>query len=147
MLNEVRLMGNLGMDPELKQTQSGQSVLRLRMATSESWNDKQTGQRKETTEWHTVILWGNRAAPLANMLKKGETVLVLGKLTYNEWQDKQTGQKRVTAEIKAQDIKLLGKREKRQQGVQATDSGPQWNQPPPQQQSANNNQYSDDIPF
>jgi len=106
-LNKVILIGNLGADPELKYTQSGQAILRLRLATSESFLNK-AGERQQRTEWHTVILWGTkRAEALNNILSKGRTICVEGRIQYRDWEDKD-GNKRTSTEINAQNVVLVG---------------------------------------
>jgi single-strand DNA-binding protein len=105
-LNKVLLIGNLGMDPELKFTQGGQAVLRMRLATTERYGNK-AGERQERTEWHTVIVWGNRAEALNKILHKGRTIYVEGRLQTRSWEDKDGG-KRSTTEVVANQILLLG---------------------------------------
>jgi single-strand DNA-binding protein len=104
-LNKVLLIGNLGVDPELKYTQGGQAVLRIRLATTERF--AQQGERKERTEWHTVIVWGNRAEALSKYLHKGKTIYVEGRLQTRQWEDKDGG-KRSATEVVANQILLLG---------------------------------------
>ncbi|MBZ0119006.1 MAG: single-stranded DNA-binding protein, partial [Sandaracinaceae bacterium] len=86
-LNKVMLIGNLGMDPELKFTQNGQAILRMRLATTERIPSK-TAERQERTEWHTVIVWGNRAEALNKILNKGRTIYVEGRIQTRSWEDK-----------------------------------------------------------
>ena len=105
-LNRVTLIGNLGADPELKYTQNGQAVLRLRLATSESFLNR-SGERQQRTEWHTVIVWGKRGEALNNILSKGRSICVEGRIQYRQWEDKD-GNKRNSTEINAQNIVLLG---------------------------------------
>lgn len=105
-LNRVTLVGNVGMDPELKYTQGGQAVLRIRMATNESWLDK-GGTRQERTEWHTVIVWGKRAEGLNKVLNKGTTLWVEGRLQTRNWETP-AGEKRYATEINASDLGLVG---------------------------------------
>lgn len=105
-LNRVTLIGNLGADPELKYTQSGQGVLRLRLATSESFLNR-ANERQQRTEWHTVIVWGKRGEALNNILSKGRSICVEGRIQYRQWEDKD-GNKRNSTEIVAQNIVLLG---------------------------------------
>ena len=107
-LNRVTLIGNLGQDPELRHTQGGGAVLTLRVATTESFANR-NGERQERTDWHTVKLWGRRAEALANILSKGRQICVEGRIQYSQWEDKQ-GQKRTSTEINAQNIILLGGR-------------------------------------
>jgi single-strand DNA-binding protein len=96
-VNKVTLMGRLGMDPELRHSQAGGAVLRLRMATTDRYVDK-SGERQERTEWHTVVFFGNRAEGLAKHLGRGDGVCIEGRLQTREWEDKE-GNKRYTTEI------------------------------------------------
>ena len=108
-LNRVILIGNLGQDPELRYTQSQQAVLQLRLATTESYFDTKSNERKEKTEWHTVVLWGKRGEALNKFLSKGSRIAVEGRLQTRSWEDKNGG-KRYTTEINAQNVILLGGR-------------------------------------
>jgi len=105
-LNRAILVGNLGVDPELKFTQGGQAVLRIRLATSESFLNR-TGERQERTDWHTVVVWGKRAEALNKILSKGRTIWVEGRIQTRSWEDKDGG-KRYSTEINAQNIGLVG---------------------------------------
>ncbi len=105
-LNKVMLIGNLGADPELKYTQGGQAVLSLRIATTERYVSK-GGERQERTEWHSVVIWGNRAEALNKFLAKGRTIYVEGRLQTRSWDDKD-GNKRYKTEVNAAQILLLG---------------------------------------
>ena len=107
-LNRVTLIGNLGTDPELKYTQNGQAVLRLRLATTESYANR-AGERQQRTEWHTVIIWGKRGEALNNILSKGRPICAEGRIQYRQWDDKD-GNKRNSTEIVATNIVLLGSR-------------------------------------
>ena len=107
-LNRVILIGNLGTDPELKYTQNGQAVLRLRLATTESYANR-AGERQQRTEWHTVIIWGKRGEALNNILSKGRPICAEGRIQYRQWEDKD-GNKRNSTEIVATNIVLLGGR-------------------------------------
>jgi single-strand DNA-binding protein len=112
MLNKVMLIGNLGADPESRRTQSGGLIVNLRVATSESWRDKNTGERKERTEWHRVVIFNENIGKIAEKyLSKGSRVYLEGALQTRKWQDQQ-GQDRYSTEIvlnqfNAQ-LKLLG---------------------------------------
>jgi single-strand DNA-binding protein len=106
-VNKVILIGNLGRDPELRYTQSGQPVTNFTLATSENWTDKQSGERQERTEWHRIIVWGRTGEMCAKYLAKGRTVYVEGRLQTREWEDKD-GNKRRTTEINAQTVQFLG---------------------------------------
>ena len=105
-LNKVMLLGNLGADPELKMTQSGQAVLKLRLATTETYLDKNQ-TRQERTEWHSVTLWGKRGEALAKFLTKGERIFVEGSLRTSSYE--KNGEKRYSTEINANNIILAGR--------------------------------------
>jgi len=98
-VNKVILVGNLGADPEVRRLNSGDPVVNLRIATSESWRDKQSGERKEKTEWHQVVIFNENLAKVAEQyLKKGSKVYIEGQLQTRQWEDQQ-GNKRYTTEI------------------------------------------------
>jgi single-strand DNA-binding protein len=105
-LNKCILMGNLGADPELRMTGGGQAVLKVRLATSEQYLDKDK-QRQERTEWHSVIVWGKRGEGLGKILKKGDRILVEGRLRTESWEDKD-GNKRYRTEVVATEVLLQG---------------------------------------
>jgi single-strand DNA-binding protein len=110
MVNRVILVGNLGKDPEVRYTSGGQAVANLRIATSRSWTDKQSGQRKEETEWHDVEVWGKQAEQCGEYLAKGRQVYVEGRLKTDKWQDKQSGQERSKVKVVAESVRFLGGR-------------------------------------
>ncbi len=110
MVNKVILVGNLGKDPEVRYTSGGQAVANLRIATSRSWTDKQTSQRKEETEWHDVEVWGKQAEQCGEYLAKGRQVYVEGRLKTDKWQDKQSGQERSKVKVVADTVRFLGGR-------------------------------------
>lgn len=98
-VNKVILIGNLGFDPEIRRTQSGDPVASLRIATSETWRDKDTGEKKERTEWHSVVIFNENLAKFAEQyLKKGHKVYIEGQLQTRKWQD-QSGNDRYTTEV------------------------------------------------
>src|SRR4028118_406175 len=98
-VNKVILVGNLGRDPEVRRLNSGEPVVNLRIATSETWKDKGTGERKEKTEWHSVVIFNENLAKVAEQyLKKGSKVYVEGQLQTRQWED-QSGQKRYSTEV------------------------------------------------
>jgi single-strand DNA-binding protein len=98
-VNKVILIGNLGADPEIRRTQDGRPVANLRLATSESWRDKATGERKEKTEWHRVVIFNENLCRIAEQyLKKGSKVFIEGQLQTRKWQD-QSGQDRYSTEV------------------------------------------------
>lgn len=98
-VNKVILIGNLGADPEIRQTQDGRPIANLSIATSESWRDRNTGERKERTEWHRVVIFSEGLAKIAEQyLKKGSKVYIEGQLQTRKWQD-QNGQDRYSTEV------------------------------------------------
>ena len=110
-VNKVILVGNLGQDPEIRRLGSGDPVVNLRIATSESWRDRQSGERKEKTEWHSVVIFNENLAKVAEQyLKKGSKVYVEGQLQTRQWED-QSGQKRYSTEVVLQkfrgDLQML----------------------------------------
>ena len=109
-VNRVILVGHLGADPEMKQLPSGTQLAKLRIATSEAWTDKASGQKQEKTEWHSVIAYDRLPGNCERYLAKGRLVYVEGSLQTRSWDDKETGQKRYMTEIKARDIVMLGGR-------------------------------------
>ncbi len=108
-INKVILIGNLGADPETRAMPSGTTVANLRVATSESWRDKQSGEQQERTEWHRVALFGRLAEIAAEYLKKGSQVYIEGSLRTRKWQDKQ-GNERYSTEIIGNELQMLGGR-------------------------------------
>ncbi len=108
-VNKVILVGNLGADPETRSMPSGMTVANIRIATSESWKDKQSGEQKERTEWHHVALFGRLGEIAGEYLRKGSQVYVEGSLRTRKWQDKE-GRDRYTTEVIASDMQMLGAR-------------------------------------
>ena len=108
-INKVILVGNLGQDPETRAMPSGKAVTNIRIATSDSWRDKQTGETKEATEWHTVVLFGRTAEVAQQYLRKGAQVYIEGRLRTRKWQDK-SGNDRYSTEIVANDMQMIGGR-------------------------------------
>lgn len=138
-VNKVIVIGNLGRDPELRYTQSGQAVANFTVATNENWTNK-AGEREERTEWHRVVAWGRVAELCAEYLAKGRTVYVEGRLQTREWEDKE-GQKRRSTEIVAQTVQFLGSgRGAGAGGAARTPAGEPSAETPPQPPD-------DDIPF
>ncbi len=131
-LNKVQIIGNLGAAPEVRQLQTG-SVANLRIATTESWNDKQTNERKESTEWHNVVIYGPLADIVAKYTQKGSRIYVEGKLKTRKYTDQQ-GVEKYTTEIIGNDILLLDKPEGQQsaQGYQQAPAQPAYQQAPAQ---------------
>lgn len=105
-VNKAIIIGNLGSDPELKYTPSGQAVANFSIATTETFNDAQ-GQRQDRTEWHRIVVWGKQAETCGRYLSKGRQVFVEGKIQTRQWEDRD-GNKRYTTEIVARDVRFLG---------------------------------------
>ena len=108
-VNKVILIGNLGADPEVRFTPGGQAVANFRIATSESWNDK-NGQKQERTEWHRIVVWGKLAELCGEYLKKGRQCYIEGRLQTREWTDKEN-KKNYTTEVVANTVQFLGSRD------------------------------------
>ena len=126
-VNKVILVGNLGADPEIRRLNSGDPVVNIRIATSETWRDKNSGERKERTEWHNVVIFNDSLAKVAEQyLKKGMKVYVEGQLQTRKWQD-QTGQDRYTTEVVLQkfrgELQMLDARGQGGEGGQVGYSG------------------------
>lgn len=151
-VNKVILLGRLGQDPELKYTPSGAGVCNFSLATSETWNDKNSGQKQEKTEWHRVVVWGKLAELCNQYLAKGRQAFVEGRLQTRSWDDK-SGQKRYTTEINATTVQFIGGQASAGQGNYAPgqNQGDQQSQSPDQPKeysvSTDANFASDDIPF
>jgi single-strand DNA-binding protein len=109
-VNKVILIGNLGRDPEIRYTQSGSPVANFTLATTERWNDAASGERKERTEWHRIVVWGKQAEIAGEYLRKGRQVYVEGSLRTRDWSDRE-GNKRQTTEVHAQMFQMLGRRD------------------------------------
>jgi len=108
-INKVILIGNLGADPETRYSAGGSAVTNVRLATNETWKDRQSGEQQERTEWHRVVFFGRLAEIAAEYLRKGSTVYVEGRLQTRKWQG-QDGQDRYTTEIVANEMQMLGGR-------------------------------------
>ena len=156
-VNKVILVGNLGSDPEVRYTPSGGAVANLTIATSDTWKDKNTGQKQERTEWHRVVMFNRLGEIAGEYLKKGSKVYVEGRLQTRKWQDK-NGQDRYTTEIVANEMQMLDSRggsgdfaPQQQYGGQQQQNRPQQQQQPaPQAEPIGAGDYSDfddDIPF
>ncbi len=139
-INKVILVGNLGADPETRYMPSGSAVTNIRVATSESWKDKQTGDQQERTEWHSVAMFNRLAEVAAEYLRKGSQVYIEGKLRTRKWQDKQ-GNDRYTTEIVANEMQMLGGRS----GGTSDDSAPR--RQPAAVADVAADDLDDDIPF
>ena len=150
-LNKVTLIGNLGADPETRFMTSGDAVCNIRLATTDTWRDKASGEQRESTEWHRVVFYRRLAEIAGEYLKKGSQVYIEGRIKTRKWQDKD-GQDRYTTEIEATEMKMLGRRESGggQQSQQQYEGDPfapaedQKHQRAPATSVAN---LDDDIPF
>ena len=151
-VNKVILLGRLGQDPELKYTPSGAAVCNFSLATSESWTDKNSGQKQERTEWHRVVVWGKLAELCNQYLSKGRQAFVEGRLQTRSWDD-QSGQKRYTTEINATTVQFIGGQASAGQGANysnnnnASMGSNAGSQEPAYEPVADTNFASDDIPF
>jgi len=149
-INKVILIGNLGADPETRAMPSGTTVANLRVATSESWRDKQSGEQQERTEWHRVALFGRLAEIAGEYLRKGSQVYIEGSLRTRKWQDKQ-GNDRYSTEIVGNDLQMLGGRGGA--GAAPAAAGAAGGAAPPSyaEESAGggsrSEEFDDDIPF
>ncbi len=137
MVNKVILVGNLGRDPEVRSTPSGQSVANFTLATSRKWTDRE-GQRQEKTEWHRIVCWGRQAEIAGQYLVKGKQIYVEGRLETRSWEDKNSGEKRYTTEIICDNFQMLGRRD---------DSGGSYSPNPPAPSPPPSGPVDDDIPF
>ncbi|MDG6230300.1 single-stranded DNA-binding protein [Glaesserella parasuis] len=149
-VNKVIIVGNLGNDPEMRTMPNGDSVAVLSVATSESWNDKSTGERREVTEWHRIVFFRRQAEVAGQYLRKGSKVYVEGKLKTRKWQD-QNGQERYTTEIQGDVLQMLDSRDSSLNNV--SHQKPQG-KPPSQNHRQDDilseeekRDFDDDIPF
>ena len=145
-LNKVLLIGRLGADPEIKQMVNGKSVARLSLATSQSWKDKNTGEKKEKTEWHRIVVFNEGLVNVVQQyLKKGAQVYIEGQLSTRKWKDEQSGQDKYSTEILIQgynsSLTMLGGGSQNNIGAQDTNQSIENNSP------AGQNDLDDDIPF
>ena len=121
MHNRVELIGRLGADPEKRFTQNNTSMVNMRIATTEKWKDRDSGERKEHTEWHRVLVVGPQADACSRYLRKGRLVHVEGKLRTREWEDKD-GNRRWTTEVKAHNVQFLGSSDEEERTAPAAKS-------------------------
>lgn len=147
-INKVIIVGNLGNDPEIRTMPNGEPVANITVATSESWTDKNTGERKEQVEWHRIVLYRRLAEIAGQYLHKGSQVYIEGRLKTRKWQDN-NGQDRYTTEIQGDNLQMLGGRNqdaaqnhppKQQDKQQKAQSKPQQSEPPV-------DAFDDNIPF
>jgi len=143
-VNKVILVGSLGQDPEVKYTPSGTAITNISVATSESWTDKQSGQKQEKTEWHRVVFFNRLAEIAGEYLRKGAKVYIEGSLRTRKWQDQQ-GQDRYTTEIVASEMQMLSGKPEGQQGAQRINPAPAQTPPPPPPGAFDD--FDSDVPF
>lgn len=136
-LNKVMIIGRLGRDPELRYMPNGKAVVNVSLATSERWKDKQTGDKKERTEWHNVVAFERTAEIISEYTRKGSQLFVEGQLRTRKWQDKE-GKDRYTTEVLAQNIQLF-------RGPETPQKAQQLQRPAPAQ--TEDPGFDDDIPF
>lgn len=149
-VNKVILVGNLGADPETRATGGGTSVTNVRLATSENWTDRNSGERQERTEWHRITFFGRQAEVASQYLRKGSKVYIEGRIQTDKWQD-QNGQDRYTTQIIAREMQMLDRRGDNAGGSGGGGSFDQSAPPPSAPQSsgqpAPREDFDDDIPF
>ena len=157
-VNKVILLGNLGADPETRYTASGSAVTNIRLATTDSWRDRQSGEQQERTEWHRVVFFSRLAEIAAEYLRKGSQCYIEGRIQTRKWQG-QDGQDRYTTEIVASDMQMLGSRGSGGGGTPPSrrreeDSGSAWpgggqggSPPAAPASSGPPDDFDDDIPF
>jgi len=146
-VNKVILIGNLGADPEVRHLQNDVSVANFRIATSETYKDRNTGEKREQTEWHSIVAWRGLAEITERFLRKGSKVYVEGKLRTRKWQDKD-GIERYTTEVHADEMTMLDRANTGAEGVGARTSAPMANPATASSSTAGHmDQEVDDLPF
>jgi single-strand binding protein len=145
-VNKVIIVGNLGNEPEMRTMPNGEAVANISVATSEAWVDKNTGERREVTEWHRIVFYRRQAEICGEYLHKGSKVYIEGRLKTRKWQD-QNGQDRYTTEIQGDVLQMLDSRPSNSLAqTSGTNTGPkQGEKPVPSQQPMDD--FDDDIPF
>ena len=148
-LNKVQLIGRLGADPEIKQMVNGKNVARLSVATSQSWKDKSTGERKEKTEWHRVVIFNEGLVNIVQQyLKKGANVYLEGQLSTRKWKDEKSGQDKYSTEVVLQgynsSLTMLGGKNSSSNSNQVSQEKSSL---PNDQTSQDNSDLDDEIPF
>ncbi len=144
-INKATLIGNLGADPEIRYTTNGSAVANVRLATAESWRDKESGEQQERTEWHRVVFFGRLAEIVEQYLHKGSQIYVEGRIQTRKWQDRD-GNDRYTTEIVANEMQMLGGRGAGGGApVKSGDASASTSAPGPSEQPTD--EFDDDIPF
>ena len=137
-VNKALIIGNLGQDPEIKYTQSGSPVANLSVATSERWKDKNTGEQKEQTEWHRVVVFGRLAEIAEQYLKKGSKIFIEGKIQTRDWEDAE-GNKKYITEVVAREMTMLDSRASTDSSASSSDNSAK--------DTAKDDNFEEDIPF
>ncbi|AZY50111.1 single-stranded DNA-binding protein [Bordetella avium] len=151
-VNKVIIVGNLGRDPDVRYSADGSAICNLSLATTSQWKDKASGERREETEWHRIVMYNRLAEIAGEYLKKGRSVYIEGRLKTRKWQDKQTGADRYATEIIADQMQMLGGRDSGEGG--GHDEAPHQQRAPAQRPAApmgggasNLADMDDDAPF
>lgn len=149
-VNKVILIGNLGADPEIRYMPNGDPVATFNIATTDTWKDKQTGEKKEATEWHRIVIFRKLAEIAGQYLKKGAPIYIEGALKTRKWQNK-AGQDRYTTEIVAYTMQMLGGKREGEQSAPRSESAPAQNQqrsaPAQNGGGGSFDDFEDSIPF
>jgi len=154
-VNKVILVGNLGRDPEIRYSPDGTAICNVSLATTSGWKDKNSGERREETEWHRLVFFNRLAEIAGQYLRKGSSVYVEGRLRTRKWQDKESGQDRYTTEITVDQMQMLGGRDSASDAHAGTEYGgarrePARERPAPAAQApaaVNLSDMDDDVPF
>lgn len=153
-VNKVILVGNLGRDPEVRYSPDGAAICNLSIATTSQWKDKSSGERREETEWHRVVLYNRLAEVAGEYLKKGRQVYIEGRLKTRKWQDKDTGADRYSTDVVGDQMQMLGGRgggesggEEQPGSAPPQQRNPRSAAPPPQSTGGSLADMDDDIPF
>lgn len=141
-VNRVIIIGHLGNDPEIRTMPNGEQVANITVATSESWTDKNTGERKEVTEWHRIVLYRRLAEIAGQYLAKGSQVYIEGRLKTRKWQDS-NGQDRYTTEIQGDNLQMLGGRQDEPKQAKSSKAKPNLSNSMDEQGDS----FDDNIPF
>jgi single-strand DNA-binding protein len=150
-VNKVIIVGNLGRDPETRYLPSGEAVTNISVATTDTWKDKASGEKKEATEWHRISAFGKLAEIMGEYLKKGSQVYIEGSLKTRKYQDKETGKDRYSTEIRADRMQMLGSRagsgEPREDSAAPRGDAPARAAAPAKKPAGKFDDMEDDIPF
>lgn len=147
-VNKVIIVGNLGRDPEVRYSPDGAAICNVSIATTSQWKDKNSGERREETEWHKVVFYNRLAEIAGEYLRKGRSVYVEGRLKTRKWQDKETGADRYSTDIVADQLQMLGGKDDDSQRQPSQRSAPQQRPSAPRaQEPANLADMDSDIPF